>query len=133
MTRPIQQEQGCISNILETPKEVYFPSFSLIGSLEESSNEPSPNLTNSSSLAESVVVSTSSANVNKESTFDTPSSGPFNGTKDGKVSTNRERKIQTSGLENCREKKFSEGTSNNDANPITGARKQGSAPLLESS
>ena len=99
-TRPIQQEQGCISNTLETPNRVCFSTFQFNWeSLEECSNGPGPNLTNNSNMAESVLTFQSSSNVSKESNFDTLSRTSFSGPKDEKGSINREGKINTSGLE----------------------------------
>lgn len=95
-------------------------------SLEEISNGPSSNFSSNPSLTESVLVPTSSSNAIKESNFDYPSRGLFNGSKDGKATITRERKIKSSGLGHFREKLYSEGISKNAADLITGARSQGS-------
>ena len=122
---PIQQGEGCISKAMEIPKRLCFSNFQPNWkSVEEISNCPRPDLSGNFNLAKSVLVSTSSSDVSRETDFNSTSRGSFNGPKDGKGSINRERKIKTSGLDNFREKLFAEGISKNAAEHITSAKRQ---------
>ena len=69
-------------------------------SVEESSKRPGPALTDISKLARSVLVIKCSSDVSRQTDFDFTSRGSFNRPKDGKGSINRERKIETFGLDN---------------------------------
>ena len=83
--RSNQQGQGCIFNVLKTPKRVCFSIFQFNWeSLEEGLVGPRPNLNNSLSLAESVLIFTSSSSFSKISVFGTLSKG----CKDAKISNN---------------------------------------------
>ena len=83
--RSNKQGQGCISYVLETPKRVCFSIFQFNWeSLEEGLVGPRPNLNNSLSLAESVLIFTSSSSFSKISVFGTLSKG----CKDAKISNN---------------------------------------------
>ena len=66
-TRPLQQGQRCIPNVMETPKGVCFSTFQPNREgTEQGISGPSSNFADNSSLAQSVVVSTSSTNVNRK-------------------------------------------------------------------
>ena len=98
-TRPIQQRQGCIPNVMKTSKRSCFTTFKPnLECLEKTSDRPVLNHTHNSSLAELVFASPYSSNVSKESNYHTLYREPFNGQRDVKVFINRERKIKTSGL-----------------------------------
>ena len=126
-TGPIQKGERCISKVMEIPKGICFSIFQPNWkSVKESSNGPGPALTGNSNLAKSVLVSPSSSDVSRQTNFYSTSKGSFNGSKDGKASINRERKIKTSGLDNFREKLFAEGILKNAAELITSAKRQGS-------
>ena len=75
-------------------------------------------------MAESVLVTNSSSNVNKESNFHIPSKVPFNRPKDGNASLNREGEIKTFALVNFRKMLFAERILKNAAYLIAGPRKQ---------
>ena len=83
-------------------------------------------------MAQSLVVSTSSANVNRETNSDTSRKGSLNGPKVGEEFTHRDREIKTSALGNFRQKLFAEGISKNATDLITGAKRQGSTSHYES-
>ena len=94
---------------METPKGVRLSTFQPNWeSSEENSNGLGPNLADNSSLPRSVLASMSSSNVGKESNFDTPCWGYFNGPRNGKASTNSEEKIKISGLGSFRKRLFAE-------------------------
>ena len=108
-TRPLQQGQRCIPNVMEIPKTVCFSTFqSNREGTEQGTSGPSSNFADNSSLAHSVVVSTSSTNVNRETNANTSRKGSLNGLKVGEAFTHRDRKIKTSALDNFREKLFAE-------------------------
>ena len=75
-TRPLQQGQRCIPNFMEIPKRVCFSTFrpNREGT-EQSTSRPSSNFADNSSLVQSVVVSTSSTNVNRETNSNTSRKG----------------------------------------------------------
>ena len=102
-TRPLQQGQRCIPNVMEIPKRVCFSTFQPNREgTEKGTSGPSSNFADNSSLAQSVVVSTSSTNVNRETNSNTSRKGSLNGPKVGEAFTHRDRKIKTSALDNFR-------------------------------
>ena len=132
-TRPLQQGQRCIPNVMEIPKRVCFSTFQPNREgTEQGTSGPSSNFADNSSLAQSVVVSTSSTNVNRETNSNTSRKGSLNGPKVGEAFTHRDREIKTSALDNFREKLFAEGISKNATDLITGAKRQGSISHYES-
>ena len=132
-TRPLQQGQRCIPNVMEIPKRVCFSTFQPNREgTEQGTSGPSSNFADNSSLAQSVVVSTSSTNVNRETNSNTSRKGSLNGPKVGEAFTHRDREIKTSALDNFRGKLFAEGISKNATYLITGAKRQGSISHYES-
>ena len=131
-TRPLQQGQRCIPNVMEIPKRVCFSTFQPNREgTEQGTSGPSSNFADNSSLAQSVVVSTSSTNVNRETNSNTSRKESLNGPKVGEAFIHRDREIKTSALDNFREKLFAEGISKNATDLIRGAKRQGSISNYE--
>ena len=99
---------------------------------EQGTSGPRSNFADNSSLAQSVVVSTSSTNLSRETNSNTSRKGSLNGPKVGEAFTHRDREIKTSALDNFKEKLFAEGISKNATDLITDAKRQGSISHYES-
>ena len=113
--------ERCISKVMKIPKGVCFSTFQPNWKrVEESSDGSGPD------LAKSVLVSTLSSDVSRQTDFDSLSRGSFNEPKNGKAFINREREIKTSVLYNFREKLFAEGISKNTTELIPNGKRQGS-------
>ena len=104
---PIQQGEEGISKFMEIPTGACFSTFQPNWkSVEQSSNGPGPDLTGNSNYAKSVLASTSSSDVSRQTDFDFTSRGSFNEPRDGKGSINRKKKIKISGLDSFKDKKL---------------------------
>ena len=106
-TRPLQQGQRCIPNVMEIPKRVCFSTFQPNREgTEQGTSGPSSNFADNSSLAQSVVVFTSSTNVNRETNSNNSRKGSLNEPKVGEAFTHRDREIKTISGKSYLQKEF---------------------------
>ena len=130
---PLQPRERCLPNILDQQKGICLcPILSNRSGLRKDSIGPSNTDSSNPRMANTVVVPSASANVNKESLATSKYSRSFDRTKQTKSSVERKPKLATPGMDSFRENLSAEGLSEESAILIANDRRPGIVSHYES-
>ena len=132
-TGPLQPRERCLPNFLDQQKGICFsPILSNRSGLRKDSVGPSNTDSSNPRMANTVVVHSAYANVNKLSLFTSKYSKSFDRAKQTKSSVDRKTKLATLSMDSFKEKLSAEGLLEESAILIANARRPGTVAHYES-